>query len=92
QNPPKELGGMKVISVADYNAGTVTCIECGKVEPTGLPTSDVLSFTLEGGNKVLVRPSGTEPKVKIYLLMNGKTAEEAQEKLSACAESVKALV
>ena len=92
QNPPRELGGMKVISVADYKAGTVTCIECGKVEPTGLPTSDVLSFTLEGGNKVLVRPSGTEPKVKIYLLMNGKTAEEAQQKLSACAESVKALV
>jgi phosphoglucomutase len=92
QNPPKELGGMTVESVADYKAGTVTCIKCGKTEPTGLPTSDVLSFTLEGGNKVLVRPSGTEPKVKIYLLMNGKTAEEANAKLTACSESVKALV
>ena len=83
---------MKVRSVADYKEGTVTCIECGKVEPTGLPTSDVLSYTLEGGNKVLVRPSGTEPKVKIYLLMNGATAEEANAKLAACSESVKALV
>ena len=92
KDPPKELGGMKVLSVADYKEGTVTCIECGKVEPTGLPTSDVLSYTLEGGNKVLVRPSGTEPKVKIYLLMNGATAEEATAKLAACSESVKALV
>ena len=91
-NPPKELGGMQVESVADYKSGVVTCLKCGKTGETGLPASDVLSFTLEGGNKVLVRPSGTEPKVKIYLLCNGKTKEEATAKLAACSESVNALV
>ena len=54
--PPAQIGGLQVTSVVDYNA-----------EGTGLPAADVLEFRLEGGAKLMVRPSGTEPKIKVYL-------------------------
>ena len=54
--PPARIGGLQVTSVVDYNA-----------EGTGLPAADVLEFRLEGGAKLMVRPSGTEPKIKVYL-------------------------
>ena len=75
-NPPKEIGGMKVTAVRDYLKG-VRVAE-GKEEPTGLPASDVLYFELEGGCWVCVRPSGTEPKIKLYVNSNAKDKEEAQ--------------
>lgn len=88
ENPPKTLGRMKVARVGDYLAGTFTDLATGETEPTGLPTADVLSYVLKNGCRVLVRPSGTEPKVKIYMLCRGKTAEEAQKRLAACAKTV----
>ena len=75
-NPPKEIGGMKVTAVRDYLKG-VRVAE-GKEEPTGLPASDVLYFELEGGCWVCVRPSGTEPKIKLYVNSNARDKEEAQ--------------
>ena len=65
--PPKEIGGLA---------------SNGKTEPTGLPESDVLYFELEGGNWVCVRPSGTEPKIKLYVNANDRDRETA-EKLNA---------
>ena len=53
-------------------------VEHGVETPTGLPTSDVLYFELEGGNWVCVRPSGTEPKIKLYVNTNHKRPETAR--------------
>ena len=75
-NPPREIGGMKVTAVRDYLKG-IRAAE-GKEEPTGLPASDVLYFELEGGCWVCVRPSGTEPKIKLYVNSNARDKEEAQ--------------
>ena len=80
ENPPKELCGMKVTAVRDSLKGTRTAD--GKVEPTGLPKSDVLYFELEKGNWVCVRPSGTEPKIKLYVNTNASDKADA-EKLNA---------
>lgn len=78
--PPKEIGGLAVVAIRDYLKGTRE--SNGKTEPTGLPESDVLYFELEGGNWVCVRPSGTEPKIKLYVNANDRDRETA-EKLNA---------
>ncbi len=88
-NPPTAIGGMQVTAVRDYKKGTRVC--GGVSEPTGLPASDVLYFELESGCWVCIRPSGTEPKIKLYVNTNASdkaTAEalnatlcEASEKL-----------
>ena len=75
-NPPKAIAGMKVTAVRDYLKGER--VADGKAEPTGLPTSDVLYFELEGGCWVCVRPSGTEPKIKLYVNSNARDKAEAQ--------------
>ena len=79
--PPTEFGGVKVYSVGDYKAGTVTRLSDGKTEPTGQPSSDVLYYTLENEDKIIVRPSGTEPKIKIYVLAHGEDMKALNEKL-----------
>lgn len=89
--PPKEISGMKVNAVRDYLKGIRT--ENGKNEPTGLPTSDVLYFELENGCWVCVRPSGTEPKIKLYVNTNHKqkeVAEELNEKLAQASQALMA--
>ena len=73
---PKEIGGLKVTAVRDYLRGVR--VAQGVETPTGLPASDVLYFELEGGNWVCVRPSGTEPKIKLYVNTNDKSAEKAR--------------
>ncbi len=74
--PPADIAGYKVKEVIDYS----------KPEKTGLPASNVLEFKLDGGATVIVRPSGTEPKIKIYYTTLGKDLAEAEaqkEKLAA---------
>ncbi len=68
-DPPKEFAGRKVVSVTDYT----------KPEETGLPKSNVLIYALEDGSSVVVRPSGTEPKIKAYFTTLGKDLAEAQK-------------
>ena len=75
-NPPKEFNGYKVVSIADYESSQKTDVETGKVEEITLPKSNVLAYSLEKGAEVIVRPSGTEPKVKIYLTVVGNSMEE----------------
>ena len=58
----------------------ITCILCGKVYPTGQPSSDVLYYTLENDDKIIIRPSGTEPKIKIYVLAHGDNKQALDEK------------
>ena len=66
ESQPAEIAGLKVLGFLDYQQGV-----------GGLPSANVLQFDLEQGNKVIVRPSGTEPKVKVYLFTVGSSAEEA---------------
>ena len=90
KNPPKEIAGLKVTAVRDYLKGVRT--ENGKEEPTGLPTSDVLYFELESGCWVCVRPSGTEPKIKLYVNSNDKTQEAANALNDKLCEASQALM
>jgi len=88
-NPPAEICGMKVTAVRDYKTGLRTAN--GVAEPTGLPTSDVLYFELENGNWVCVRPSGTEPKIKLYVNTNAAdkaTAEQLNADLRVASEAL----
>ena len=67
-NAPKAIGGYNVVKVGDYKKGTILNTASGEEESTGQPASDVLYYTLENDDKIIVRPSGTEPKIKIYIL------------------------
>ena len=79
-NPPKEIGGYAVEAATDYEA-----------EGTGLPKADVLEYRLAGGHKFMVRPSGTEPKIKVYLSAVGDSeaaADAVNETLAAAAAAM----
>lgn len=89
-NPPKEIAGLKVTAVRDYLKGTRT--SGGTEEPTGLPVSDVLYFELEKGCWVCVRPSGTEPKIKLYVNSNDTDRTKAEELNRKLCEASKALM
>lgn len=84
--PPKEICGSKVVWVGDYKTGKTTDGE------TGLPKSNVLSYRMESGDTVIVRPSGTEPKIKIYITAKAASREEAEAKLAKVSSSVKELL
>ncbi len=88
KNPPAEIGGKKVVAIRDYQAETITDLITGAVTPTGLPASNVLYFECEGGNVVVVRPSGTEPKIKLYLLVNGACENCCKATLEAFKKTV----
>ena len=81
QTPPAEIGGYKVVSVTDYQ----------KPEETGLPVANVLRYTLAGGAVVIVRPSGTEPKIKTYFTTLGKDLAEAEAQKDKLAKALKPL-
>lgn len=82
KNPPKSAGDYKVLKLRDYQKDTITDMATGKVEPTGLPNSDVLYFDLNDNAWFAVRPSGTEPKIKFYFGVKGSSMEDAEAKLS----------
>ncbi|MBQ8621878.1 MAG: phospho-sugar mutase [Oscillospiraceae bacterium] len=79
QCPPDEIGGYKVVKVTDYK----------KPEQTGLPAANVLIYALEGGATVVVRPSGTEPKIKTYFTTLGKDLAEAEAQKKVLADALK---
>ncbi|MBR0485534.1 MAG: phospho-sugar mutase [Oscillospiraceae bacterium] len=85
-NHPTEIGGLKVVSVSDYLTSETVNTVTGEKTVITLPKSNVLVFDLEQGAKVVIRPSGTEPKIKSYYTAKGATMEEAvatEEKLKA---------
>ena len=81
-NPPKDFAGDKVVKVVDYKNS----------EETGLPAANVLIYTLESGATVVVRPSGTEPKIKTYFTTKGKDLAEAQAQKDKLAAACKPLL
>ena len=91
ENPPRELAGKHVLAVRDYLAGTRTDAQ-GNVTPAGLPQSDVLYFELENGEWVCIRPSGTEPKIKLYVNTNAGDAKTSEASNAALVEACKALM
>ena len=78
-NGPKSIGGLKVTSVADYIASVKTDCATGAKTAITLPKSDVLAFELEQGASVIIRPSGTEPKIKAYYTAIGETRADAEK-------------
>lgn len=84
------IGGIDIKFYADYLADKKICGD--KVTTTGLPKSDAVYFALCDGSTVVVRPSGTEPKVKVYYLVNGKDRALAEEKLSAISADFKKIL
>lgn len=86
QNPPKTAGEYKVLKVRDYKADTVTDLETGEVTPTYLPKSDVLYFEMDKDAWCAIRPSGTEPKLKLYFGVKGESLEDANVKLKSLTE------
>ena len=91
-DPPKELGGLPVIGLRDYQAHTTLNLETGEKGVTTLPTSNVLYFELTDDAWVCVRPSGTEPKIKLYCGVCGKTAEDADVKERVMIEKLNAFM
>lgn len=84
-DPPKEILGYKVTAVGDYECAQIRHSD-GTVETVELPSSNVLRFFLEGGMEVVVRPSGTEPKLKIYLTAIAPTQTESCRVVEALAD------
>ncbi len=91
-NAPMEVGGVKVIEARDYSADTIKNTVTGEVTPTGLPKSNVLYFVLEDGTWFCVRPSGTEPKIKVYFGANAPTMAEAEAKAKKASDGILAIV
>ena len=77
-NPPKEIGGQKVVLMKDIQAGIAYHLDKGTQEPIVLPKSNVLQFFTADGSKITVRPSGTEPKIKFYFGVVGQLPDVAK--------------
>ena len=88
KNPPKKLGSYDVLEVRDYKEHTIVKADGTKLE-TDLPTSNVLYYDLNDNSWCCVRPSGTEPKIKFYMGVKGKSMEEAEQKLEELTEAMK---
>lgn len=91
ENTPAEIAGFKVIKVDDYLESVSTDKVSGEITTINLPKSNVIAFSLEGENAVIVRPSGTEPKIKLYVTAVGSgedNAKELSDKLAKAGESL----
>ena len=92
EKPPVEIAGVAVKEQKDYKDGSVVCVECGSKSQMELSGSNVLRYEMADGTSLIVRPSGTEPKVKVYILANGESKEACDAKVeqyAAWAESLK---
>ena len=91
ENAPESFAGKKVVAIADYKESRVIDVLTGDVKEIVLPRSNVLSYSLEDNSKVIIRPSGTEPKIKIYITAYDDTRANAEAKsalISADAEKM----
>jgi phosphoglucomutase len=88
EEPLKEVAGLKVVSAEDYKTSKKVELSSGAETPITLPSSNVLKYFLEDGSWVCLRPSGTEPKIKFYFSVIGKTQEESNNKLASLTEDL----
>ena len=91
-NPPKSVAGKKVIAIRDYLTSERVDLKTGEKSEILLPQSNVIYLELEDQNNFIIRPSGTEPKIKVYCLMKGETEEEANELREKVKADVDAIV
>ncbi len=91
-NPPKAIGGLKTEKVGDYLTSEETDLATGEKTAIKLPKSDVLAFRLADGASVIIRPSGTEPKIKAYYTTIGDTREAAAALEKTISEDFKAIL
>ncbi|MCR5652957.1 MAG: phospho-sugar mutase [Ruminococcus sp.] len=90
-NAPAEIAGYKVVKTADYKLSVEKDLVSGEEKVINLPKSNVLQYNLDGDNMAIVRPSGTEPKIKIYLTAVGKDKDDSQavtDKLEAAVKTI----
>lgn len=92
ENAPISFADKKVTKVADYKESISKDMLTGESVIINLPKSNVLSYTLEDNSKVIVRPSGTEPKIKVYITAYGNTRTESEEKTTIISEYAKELL
>ena len=87
-----EVAGTNVIEARDYSVDKIVNMVTGEESKSGLPSSNVLYYILENGTWFCVRPSGTEPKIKVYFGSSGKTQEEADSKVKTASDGILAIV
>ena len=85
---PTEINGVKLAKYTDFKVGKDVNIITGEESKSDIPASNVLKFTLEDGSWYAVRPSGTEPKIKLYIYTVGHTAKEAEDKVNVMKEAI----
>ena len=91
-NTPEGFGEYKVLSARDYKNDIIRDMATGEVTPTGLPSSNVLYYDMNDNAWLCIRPSGTEPKVKVYIMAKGENKAEAAEKVEALTAAAKEIV
>lgn len=92
ENPPKEIAGRKVLRLRDYNTGIIHNFETGCDETMELAGSNVLYFDMSDGTSFIVRPSGTEPKIRVYMLLHGESKDDCQKILSDYVAAAKEMI
>lgn len=92
KNPITKIGEYKVLKFRDYKLDVIKDMESGKITSTGLPESNVLYYELEDDNWCCIRPSGTEPKIKLYMGVKQYNMKDAEEKLEKLKEDMTKLV
>ena len=88
----KKIGNYQVLTFKDIEKDIVKDMKTGEITKTGLPTSNVLYYALEDNSWCCVRPSGTEPKIKLYMGVKGSSNEDASQKLEELKEAMEACV
>ena len=91
-NLPKEINNVKVSKIRDYKTGKILDLVTNEEESTNLPESDVLFFEMEDKSNLVVRPSGTEPIIKLYFGIPGKDEEECNKKLESYKEALQKML
>ena len=91
-NPPKEMAGYAVTAVADFKAGTIRDVKTGEMTPTGLPTENMVMLTLGEQGRIILRPSGTEPKIKFYYTAAADSMATAEAMIAKMDEAMTALL
>jgi len=92
ENLPRTINNQKVLKVRDYKLDKITDFTSNQTSPTGLPKSDVLFFEMEDHSNLVIRPSGTEPIIKLYFDISGKDKEDCERKLEEYKKALTSLV
>lgn len=92
ENIPKEINNIKVLKVRDYKSSKIINLLSGETTSTGLPESNVLFFEMEDKSNLVIRPSGTEPIIKLYFGIPGKNEVECESKLEGYKEALRKML